>query len=103
MSWEPVANGFLGAVRLRHLGAHPLDEANSVRGDPTSVVNLSGGYQLGTLRLTASVLNLLDARDADIQYFYASRVGVEPVTGVDAVHFHPIEPRQVRLSVTWGY
>jgi hypothetical protein len=103
VSWEPIGNGLLAAARLRHLGAHPLIENNSVRGDPTSIVNLSAGYKRGPVRVTLSLLNALDAKDADIQYYYASRIRSEPVGGVEDVHIHPIEPRQLRLSVGIGF
>jgi hypothetical protein len=32
--------------------------------------------------------------------FYASRLTAEPAEGVEDVHFHPLEPRSVRASVT---
>jgi hypothetical protein len=102
-SWEPLGNGLLAALRLRHLGAHPLIEDNSVRGDPASIVNLSAGYRRGPMRVTAALLNLLDSRDADILYFYASRLRTEPVGGVEDIHIHPIEPRQLRVTVSVGF
>jgi hypothetical protein len=49
-----------------------------------------------------SVLNLLDARASDIQYYYASRLPGEPAGGVNDIHFHPVEPRQVRVALGWG-
>jgi hypothetical protein len=49
-----------------------------------------------------SVLNAFDAVADDIQYYYTSRLQGEPVSGVDDVHFHPVEPRQVRVSLGWG-
>jgi hypothetical protein len=55
------------------------------------------------MRVTAALLNLLDSRDADIQYFYASRLRTEPVGGVQDIHIHPIEPRQLRVTVSVGF
>jgi hypothetical protein len=49
-----------------------------------------------------SILNLLDSTDADIQYFYASRVAGDAPGGVEDLHFHPVEPRQVRVTASWG-
>jgi hypothetical protein len=46
-----------------------------------------------------SVLNLLGSRASDIQYFYASRLAGEPTSGVSDIHFHPVEPRQLRLAI----
>jgi hypothetical protein len=47
------------------------------------------------------VLNALNRRANDIQYYYASRLGNE-ATSEEGVHFHPVEPRQLRLSVARG-
>lgn len=103
ISWEPLARGPFGVIRVRHLGAHPLVEDNGVRGAPTTLVNSSVGYAFGSMRLTASVLNALGSNARDIQYFYASRLSGEPVGGVNDVHFHPVEPRQLRIGVQFGH
>lgn len=47
------------------------------------------------------MLNVLDGSADDIQYAYSSRLRGETSDGVDDVHFHPVEPRQVRLSIDW--
>jgi hypothetical protein len=49
------------------------------------------------------VLNVLGSTASDIQYFYTSRLQGEPVSGVNDVHFHPVEPRQVRAGLRWGF
>ena len=56
-------------TRLRHFGSAPLIEDRSVRSDPTTLVNLAGYYDLGTLRLGIEVFDLFDTRDANITYF----------------------------------
>jgi hypothetical protein len=49
--------------------------------------------------VSAEIRNLLDRRDQDIAYFYASRVRPgDPVR--EQVHFHPVEPIQARVAVT---
>jgi hypothetical protein len=103
VAWEPLDTGPFAALRLRHFSAYPLVEDNTVRAPATSLLNLNVGWSLGEIRIGASLLNLLDAADADIAYFYASRVPGEAAAGVEDVHFHPVEPRQVRLSLSWGY
>jgi hypothetical protein len=103
ITWNPPAGGAFGALRLRRFGAYPLVEDNSVRADESTTVNAEAGYRLRSgLRLQATVLNLLNGNADDIQYFYPSRLPGEPEGGVDDVHFHVIEPRQLRLSITWG-
>jgi hypothetical protein len=102
VAWSPL-QGFSGSLRIRHFGAYPLIEDNSVRADAASLLNAAAGYRFASgLRIEAAVLNLLDARDADIQYYYSSRLRGEPVDGIADVHFHPVEPRQVRLTLSWG-
>jgi hypothetical protein len=100
--YEPVADGPFGTVRLRHFGEYPLLENDLRRSDASSLVNLSAGYKLGSARITVQVLNLLDEEDSDIQYFYTSRLSGEPPEGVDDIHFHPAEPRELRVSLSWG-
>jgi outer membrane receptor protein involved in Fe transport len=100
---NPGSHGPFGAIRLRHFGAYPLVEDNSVRATASTLVNADAGWLLGSgLRLQLSVLNLFDARVNDIQYYYTSRLPNEPAQGVDDVHVHPAEPRQVRVSMSWG-
>jgi len=102
-TWSSPRDGPFGALRLRHFGSYPLIEDNSVRATATTLVNAGAGWVLGSgLRLQVSVLNLFNARESDIQYYYASRLPGEPAGGVDDVHFHPAEPRQVRVSAGWG-
>ncbi len=86
------------SLRVRHFGKAPLIEDNSVRSDPTTVLNLAGSYDWRNLTFGVEVLNLLDAEDADITYFYESRLPGEAAPVADR-HFHPIEPRQLRASV----
>jgi hypothetical protein len=103
LAWEPSEGGPFAAVRFRHFGDYPLNEDNSVRASATSLLNVKVGWALGEVRVGASLMNLLDSADADIAYFYGSRVAGEPDAGVEDVHFHPVEPRQLRVTLSWGY
>ena len=99
-----LPNGFFGGLRLRYFGPRPLVEDNSVRSGSTMLVNSRVGYSvLKNLTLTLDCLNLLDSGDHDIDYFYRSRLPGEPVSGVDDVHFHPVEPRELRGTLTWKF
>lgn len=107
VQWTPLRDGPTAVVRLRHLGAYPLIESNAARATPTTLVNASVGMPMRGVpvrgvRFTASVLNVLGSRGRDIQYYYASRLAGEPMGGVDDVHFHPVEPRQIRLGISLG-
>ena len=98
-----TARGLVGALRVRYFGARPLVEDGSAQSKPTTLVNAEVGYRWSRRhRLSVDVLNLLDARNSDIDYFYASRLPGEPAGGVDDVHFHPVLPRTVRVGLTLG-
>jgi hypothetical protein len=102
MAWAPKASGPFGSIRIRHFGSYPLIEDNSVRATATTIVNAEAGFLFSGIRVQASILNLLNTVANDIQYYYTSRLAGEPASGVDDVHFHPVEPRQVRVSLGWG-
>ncbi len=104
VTWTPPKGGLFGAVRVRHFGAYPLVEDNSARADRTTLVNADAGVRLPRgLRLQATLLNVLNSRGSDIQYFYASRLRGEASEGTSGVHVHPVEPRQVRASLGWAF
>ncbi|MEP6764588.1 MAG: TonB-dependent receptor [Gemmatimonadaceae bacterium] len=104
ITWLPTRRGLFGAMRIRHFGDYPLIEDNSVRAHASTLLNADMGYVITAgLRLQVSVLNLLNSRADDIQYYYASRLKGEAVTGTDDIHFHPAEPRQLRASLGWRF
>lgn len=94
--WTDAATA---TVRVRHFGEAPLIEDNSVRSRPTTLVNAGINYSFARAQLSVEVLNLLDAEDNDITYFYASRLPGEPAAGVEDRHGHPVEPFQVRATM----
>ena len=104
ITWDSPQGGPLATVRVRHFGAYPLTEDNSQQASPTTLANLAIGWRFGGsgLGITLDVLNVFDAADRDIQYWYASRGPAEPAGGIEDLHFKPIEPRQVRLQLAWG-
>jgi len=89
---------WFGGARLRYLGPAPLVEDDTVRSGSSTLVNLELGYRWRQWRLTAGLYNAFDARDNDITYYYESRLPGE-VAPVQDVHFHPAEPRSIRLTV----
>jgi len=104
ITYGPADRGVYGSLRLRHFGAYPLSEDNLLRARPSNLVNSEIGYQLpsGT-RLQLSLLNLLNRTAADVQYAYTSRLRGETSDGIDDVHFHPSEPRQIRVSMDFKF
>ena len=53
--------------------------------------------------LQATLLNAFDSKASDIQYYYESRLRGEADAGVADVHYHPVEPRQLRASLGWAF
>lgn len=93
------SNGISASARVRWLADAPLIEDGSVRSDDSLLVNASLGYRTGPMEFRLEAFNLLDSTDADISYFYASRLPDEPAEGVEDIHYHPLEPRSVRATV----
>ncbi len=91
--------GFFGGARLRYLGAGALIEDNSVRSQSSTLLNLEAGYHLSrNIRATAMLFNALDENANDITYYYESRLPNEAAP-VEDLHFHPAEPRQLRVQI----
>ncbi|MHA7857832.1 MAG: TonB-dependent receptor [Henriciella sp.] len=90
------------SARLRHFGEAPLIEDGSVTSGATTLVNLSGSYEWEKTTFTLELLNAFDAEDADITYFFESQLPGE-MSPVEDIHFHPVEPRQIRASVRYRF
>ena len=96
-------SGWFGSLRLRYFGDRPLTESGRIRSDSTTTVNLRLGHRWQHLGLHADLINLLDSDDHDIDYWYPSRLRGEPAAGVEDLHYHVLEPRTLRVSLTWRY
>jgi len=95
---------FDAGLRWRYFGPRTLTEDNSHRSRATSIVNLTGGYRLArSVRVNVEIFNLFDRADADVDYFYISRLPGEPLEGVADIHTHPTTPRTARLSLHVGF
>jgi outer membrane receptor protein involved in Fe transport len=89
-----------GNLQLRYFGPRALIEDNSVRSQATTLVNARLSYRIDPRwRISLDAFNLLDRKASDVDYYYASRLRGEPVEGVADIHFHPVEPRNLRLTL----
>ncbi|MEJ7686161.1 MAG: TonB-dependent receptor [Variovorax sp.] len=94
---------FFGALQLRYFGPRPLLEDNSVRSKSTATLNGRIGYKINkSARVELEGFNLTNRRDSAIDYYYESRLKDEAVA-VNDIHFHPIEPRSFRVTLTMNY
>jgi len=92
--------GPYASLRARYFSPRPLNGDGSVKSQDAFQLNGRVGYRhTSNWEFTCEVINLLDAQDNDIEYFYESQLPTEFV-GVEDIHFHPYEPRQVRFTVT---
>ncbi|MEZ5502464.1 MAG: TonB-dependent receptor [Halioglobus sp.] len=96
-------SGWFGSLRLRYFGQRPLTEDGSVKSNDATVVNLRAGYRLSGWEFKLDVLNVLDSKDHDIDYYYASRLPGEPADGVEDIHYHILEPRTVRAYAGYTF
>jgi outer membrane receptor protein involved in Fe transport len=89
---------YYGGLRLRYFGPRPLIEDDSVRSTSSTLLNARLGWRPGKrLEVVLDVLNLLDRAVNDIEYFYESRLAGEAAP-VEDRHFHPAEPRTIRVA-----
>jgi hypothetical protein len=93
------------SLRTRYFGPRPLVEDDSVRSRVSWLLNLRLGARVDEHTTAAvDVLNLLNEKDNDIEYFYPSRLlGEAPGPddgGYNDVHLHPVEPFTVRVTVS---
>jgi TonB family protein len=103
-------SGLFGGARVRYFSSQPVIEDNSARQPESTVVNALVGYRVGRYEVSFEALNLLDSKADDIAYYYPSRLPnalatsrggqPEPAAGVDDFVIHPMEPFQVRGSLT---
>lgn len=62
------------------------------------------GYAVSrSTRISLDVFTLLDRKASDVDYLYRSRLRGEQPDGVDGIHFHPVEPRSVRLTLAHNF
>lgn len=101
LNFDNVAGGWFGGAKIRYFGPRPLIEDNSVRSKASSPISARLGYKFADgLSVRLDGFNLLNEKASQIDYFYTSRLPGEPGSGVDDIHFHPLEPRSYRLVIT---
>ena len=97
-----INSHLLLSLRYRHFSQRPLTPDGSVESDSANLVNSSIQLTWQAMVMSLDVYNLLNAKDNDIEYYYASRLTGE-TTAVDDIHFHPVEPRSFRASLAYRF
>jgi hypothetical protein len=95
---------YFGSLQLRYFGPRPLIEDNSERSKSSTTLNGRIGYKFSkNLLAYLEGFNLFDSKVSNIDYFYTSRLPGEPAEGVADIHFKPMEPLTLRLSVVYYF
>lgn len=95
--------GISYTLRGRYLSSQTVDSLDVISPPSTFLLNAQVAYRQPLWDVTLEVLNVLDSDDHDIDYFYASRLPGEPEEGIEDLHYHPVEPRNVRLTISVKY
>ncbi len=102
VSFHPHERWSLSA-RLRHFGPRPLEASGALKSASSTTVNANVQYAVRDYLLVVELLNVFDSNDHDIDYYYLSRLKDEPADGVADQHFHPLEPRALRLKFRYQF
>ena len=94
---------YFGALQYRYFGPRPLIEDNSVRSKSTATFNGRIGYKFNKdFRIELEGFNLTNRKASAIDYYYTSRLPGDTAP-VDDIHFHPIESRSFRVSLSANF
>ena len=90
--------GFSSSFRLRYFGPRDLTSDGIYQSSKTVLLNGEAGYQINKKwHVTAEFLNMLDRKDADIDYAYLYQIAPTAAPGFGRVN-HPTEPFLVRFG-----
>ncbi len=102
-----------GTLHARYFGPRPLIEDNSVRSRSSTIFSARASYKVDAkTSVNLDVFNLFNRKANDIDYYYCSRLPSDnpasrcsdgTTQGFQDIHFHPVEPRTVRLAVVARY
>ena len=77
-----------------------MTEDNSIRSQPSTIVNLRAAWTPGRYEIYGQLLNVLDAHSKDIEYYYESYLPAIDLNGpVEDIHSRAVEPRMLRVGL----
>jgi hypothetical protein len=95
--------GFTTSLRLRYFGPRDLTSDGLYQSSQTVLLNGEVGYQFSKKwHVTAEFLNLLDRKDADIDYAYLYQIAPTAAPGFGRVN-HPTEPFLARFALARSF
>ena len=84
---------------MRYFGPRALTEDDSIRSGASLLFNAQASYRLTkNLQVSADLFNIFNSSPDDIAYYYVSRVSPTADARPDT-HFHPAEPRSLRIAL----
>ncbi len=91
--------GFSSSLRLRYFGPRDLTSDGLYQSNQTVLLNGEIGYQFKKKwHVSAEFLNMLNRKDADIDYAYVYQIAPTAAPGFGRVN-HPTEPFLVRFAL----
>jgi hypothetical protein len=91
--------GFTSSLRLRYFGPRPLTSDGLYQSNQTVLLNGELGYQFNKKwHFTTELLNMLNRKDADIDYAYVYQIAPTAAPAFGRVN-HPTEPLLVRFAL----
>jgi hypothetical protein len=95
--------GFSSSLRLRYFGPRDLTSDGLYQSSQTVLLNGEVGYQIKKKwHVTAEFLNMLNRKDADIDYAYVYQIAPSAAPGFGRVN-HPTEPFLARFSIRGSF
>lgn len=94
-----LPQGTFGSLRVRHVGARPANEDNTLVARAFSVVSGVVGHRYHNFEAALNVDNLFDSQWEEVQFATETRLQNE-VAPVDEIHFTPGWPFTAMLTVS---
>lgn len=94
--------GWNWSMRVRHFGDAALVEDDSINYPSTTIINMGLSYKTDRWTAGVDLFNLADSEHYDIAYWYSSRLSSE-VSSVEDIHFHPVNPRSIRMGLEYRF
>ena len=94
--------GWNWSMRVRHFGDAALVEDDSVNYPSTTIINMGLSYKTDRWTAGVDLFNLADSEHYDIAYWYSSRL-LSEVSPVEDIHFHPVNPRSIRVGLEYRF
>ena len=95
-------SGLEGSFRYRAVDDRPANEDGSVIAKGYTILDVSIGYRIGSVKFLANFENLLNSEWNEAQFDTESRLRGE-TESVSEIHFTPGNPRNVRLGISYHF